>query len=81
MLTDTFNLVARRFADLAVIVIVAAAIAVPMVALFMTASHTLISELVESPEAEHLADLASTGADADAVVEALETWRDSIDGD
>lgn len=80
LIGDTFDVVGRRFRDIAVVAIVAAAFAVVSVAAFTAGADILNDEILENPRFEELMDLNTQAdvesADTDA---ALEAWLDSVD--
>ena len=61
LIGDTFGLIGRRFRDVAVISIVAAAIAVISVALVSTSSGIIEEEIIENPRLEEFLDLLDDG--------------------
>ena len=63
LIGDTFNVVGRRFREIAVIAIVAAAVAVVSVAAFTSALVIINEEILENPRFEEFMDLAA-GADS-----------------
>lgn len=71
----TFGLISRRFRDVAVISIVAAAVAVISVAAFSTASRIVEEEILENPKLEEWWDLPS-GDDAES--EAWDAFVESV---
>ncbi len=82
LFNDTFNLVGRRWRDLAVIAIVLAAISVLSLVLFTLGGNILSDELVATDEFEALT-VDSTEADdvTDASDDAFADWVDSVDSD
>lgn len=82
LIGDTFGIVGRRFRDIAVIAIVAAAVAVVSVAAFTSAFDIVNDEILENPRFEAFMDLAAQPDAASEEIEAsLEAWLDSIEGD
>lgn len=67
LIGDTFGLIGRRFRDVAVISIVAAAIAVISVALVSTSMGIIEEEILENPRFEELLDQLDDGASTEAV--------------
>lgn len=72
LIGDTFGLIGRRFRDVAVISIVAAAIAVISVALVSTSSGIIEEEIIENPRLEEFLDLLDDGVAADVAAAAEE---------
>lgn len=70
LIGDTFGLISRRFRDVAVISIVAAAIAVISVALLTAVSRIVEDEIFENPRFEELLDLLDDEFSADVAAEA-----------
>ena len=91
LFTDTFELVGRRWRELFVIAIVAAAAAVVALVLFLSGGNILFDELIETDEFEAfaaavgengpLSDTSQTGAGSDSLVVAWNALLDSIDAD
>lgn len=81
LIGDTFDLVGRRFREIAVIAIVAAAMAVAGVAAFTLAFEIVNDEVLENPRFEEFIDLAAqTDAASEEIEASLEAWFDSIEG-
>ena len=72
LIGGTFALIGRRFREVAVISIVAAAIAVISVALVSTSSRIIEEEFIDNPRFEEYLDLLGDGATADDAAAAAE---------
>ena len=82
LISDTFNVVGRRFREIAVIAIVAAAVAVISVAAITSALDIVNEEILENPRFEELIDLtAQEQAEGEDIEVAVEAWLESIEGD
>lgn len=82
LIGDTFNVVGRRFREIAVIAIVAAAVAVVSVAAITSALDIVNEEILENPRFEELIDLtAQEQAESEDIEVAVEAWLESIEGD
>ncbi|WP_419865308.1 hypothetical protein [Candidatus Poriferisodalis sp.] len=80
LIGDTFGIVGRRFREIAVIAIVAAAVAVVSVAAFTSAFDIVNDEVFENPRFEEFLDLTTNEfAGSEEVEASLEAWLDSID--
>ncbi|WP_419838459.1 hypothetical protein [Candidatus Poriferisodalis sp.] len=82
LIGDTFNVVGRRFREIAVIAIVAAAVAVISVAAITSALDIVNEEILENPRFEELIDLtAQEQAESEDIEVAVEAWLESTEGD
>ena len=80
LIGGTFGIVSRRFREIAIIAIVAAAVAVVSVAAFTTAIDIFNDEILENPRFEEFMDLAGQAdAASDEVEASLEAWLDSME--
>lgn len=78
LIGDTFGLIGRRFRDVAVISIVAAAIAVISIALFSTSSGIIEEEILENPRLEEFLDLLDDDASTVAVTNVNPTAEELV---
>jgi len=78
LIGDTFNVVGRRFREIAVIAIVAAAVAVVSVAGFTTALDIVNEEILENPRFEEFMDLAAGEDSVEVDPEAVGLSEDDL---